>query len=289
MELKQVVSFLEDKQKNGELSPDLNFSMGPGDQIQVRRNSGNNTINIIKKPGKPYYFPGIDEIDFWDVKFSYYMYRLIHLEPQDPDNICSWIYETLKKGVTGSRDYGRAATGVFDCYHDLREKTRFMESKLKGEYKEYTKILGDKGFKYYFNSLDPYIKSYKTIYSYLDPLGGDEGVYDAKIIIVGLHIPIPGASPNLSKDGKGPVLAIQMRKYPDGVIRPYYSLMELVDDPAHSYPMSRTITMDFKFESIKKSISTYITTRVVNDIDLFGKGFSEEDEAHLLEILEFLE
>jgi hypothetical protein len=53
------------------------------------------------------------------------------------------------------------------------------------------------------------------------------------------------------------------------------------------YP--KGITMDFKFESVKKSISTYITTRVVNDIDLFGKGFSEEDEAHLLEILEFLE
>lgn len=80
-----------------------------------------------------------------------------------------------------------------------------------------------------------------------------------------------------------------MRKYPDGNIRPYYSLMELIDDPAHPYPMSKTITMDFKFESIKKSISTYITTRVVNDVDLFGKGFSEEDEKHLLEILEFLE
>ena len=288
MELKQVVSFLEDKQKNGELNQNLSFSEGPGDQIQVR-NGSNRAIFISKKPGKPYYFPGVDEITFWDVKFSYYMYRLIHLEPQDPDNICCWIYDTLKKGTDGGQDYGRASTGVFDCYHELREKTRFMEDKLKKEYKEYTKILGDKGFKYYFNSLDPYIKSYKTIYSYLDPFGGDEGVYDAKIIVVGLHIPIPGASPDLSKDGKGPVLAIQMRLYPDGIIRPYYSLMELIDDPAHSYPMSKTITMDFKFESVKKSISTYITTRMVNDIDLFGKGFSEEDEAHLLEILEFLE
>ena len=287
MELKQVIKFLEDKQKSGELCSTLSFSEGPGDQIQVR-NGSNHAIFISKKPGKPYYFPGIEEITFWDVKFSFYMYRLIHLEPQDPDNICCWILDTLKKGTEGG-DTGRTATGVFDCYHDLREKTRFMEDKLKKEYKEYTKILGDKGFKYYFNSLNPYIKSYKTIYSYLDPLGGDEGVYDAKIIVVGLHIPIPGASPDLSTDGKGPVLAIQMRLYPDGIIRPYYSLMELIDDPAHSYPMSKTITMDFKFESVKKSISTYITTRMVNDVDLFGKGFSEEDEAHLLEILEFLE
>lgn len=292
MELKQVVSFLEDKQKNGELNPDLNFSMGPGDQIQVRlKNSSERVISISTKPGKPYYFPGVDEIPFWDVKFSYYNYRLIYLEPQEDVVIAEWIFQTLKEGFSGNsvQDYGLTTTGIFNCYHDLREKTREMEAQVKKEYKEYTKILGSKGFANYFNSLTPYVKSYKTIYTYLDAEGGDDGEYDAKIIVVGLHIPIPGASPDLSKDGKGPVLAIQMRKYPDGIIRPYYTLMELVNDPKHSYPMSRTITMGFKFESVKKSISTYITTRIVNDVNLFDKGFSEKDEAHLLEILEFLE
>lgn len=286
MDIQQVIDYLNDRQKNGELRSELNFSKGPG--IQVRGMS--NTINVFKKPGKPYYFPGVEEIDFWDVKFSYYMYRLIYVaDPQDPNVICDWIFEKLKEGTSGIKDFGRAATGVFDSYHNLREETRNFEAKLVKEYKEYTKVLGDKGFRYYFNSLDPYIKSYKTIYTYIDPFSEDDSRYDAKIIVVGLHIPIPGASPDLSKDGKGPVLAIQMRQYPDGVIRPYYSLMELVDDPKHSYPMSKTICMDFPFMSVKKSISTYITSRVVNDIDLFGKGFTEADEAHLMEILEFLE
>lgn len=292
MELKQVISFLEDKQREGELNPDLSFSKGPGDNIQVRlKNHGEKVINVSTKPGKPYYFPGVDEIPFWDVKFSYYNYRLIYLEPQEDIVITNWIFQTLKEGFSGNsvQDYGLTTTGIFNCYHDLREKTREMEAQVKKEYKEYTKILGSKGFSSYFNSLTPYVKSYKTIYTYLDAEGGDDAEYDAKIIVVGLHIPIPGASPDLSKDGKGPVLAIQMRKYPDNIIRPYYTLMELVDDPKHSYPMSKTILMDRPFESVKKSISDYITARVVNDVDLFGKGFTEKDEEHLIEILEFLE